>query len=108
MARLFAGGACALSLPECSSLPASVKRLLFEFALNPKVLEGAFSFASPSTSEVKGVSTPVTKDSGLELKYGDALDIGVAVSDDLETSLADWRVTLAMPRYLSATFKWES
>ena len=71
-----------LSLPEySSSLVTSITRLFF-------VLE-AFSFASPSTSEVMGVSTPVTKDSGLELKYGDALDVGVAVSDDLETSLAD-------------------
>ena len=68
-------------------------------------MEGAVSLASPSTSEVMGVSVDVIKDSGLELKYGDALDVGVAVSDDLETSLADWRVALAMARYLSATFK---
>ena len=82
MARLFAGGGCALSLPDCSSsLVTSVARFFF-------VLEGAISFAF-STSEVMGVSAPVIKDSGLELKYGDALDVGVAVSDGMETSLAD-------------------
>jgi hypothetical protein len=36
-----------------------------------------------------GVSDPGAKDSGLELKHGDALDVGVVVSDDLEKSLAD-------------------
>jgi hypothetical protein len=106
MARLFAGGACALSLPEySSSLATSIARLFFELALALNFLEGAVSFVSPSTSEVMGVSAPVTKDSGLELKFGDALDVGVAVSDDLETSLEDRRVTLAMARSLSATFK---
>ena len=88
MARLFAGGACALSLPESSSL-ATVTRLFFELALALNVLEGASSFASPSISEVMGVSAPVIKDSGLELKHGDVLDVGVAVSDDFKTSLAD-------------------
>lgn len=89
MARFFAGGACALSLPECSSSLAVSATRLFELALALNVLEGAFSFASRSTSEVMGVSAPVVKDSGLELKQRDALDVGVAVSDDLETSLAD-------------------
>jgi len=94
MARLFAGGACALSLSEFPSLLAiSATRLFFKLALALDVLDGAVLFASRSTSEVMGVSA---KDSGRELKHGDALDAGVAVSDDLETSLVDWRVTLAM------------
>lgn len=88
MARLFAG-ARELLLSEPSSSLAT--RLFFELALALKVLEGTFSLVSPSRSEVMGVSAPVAKDSSLELKHGEALDVGVAVLvfDDLETVLAD-------------------
>ena len=76
-----------MSLSEFSpSLAISAKRLFFKLAWVLDVLDGAVLFVSRSTSEVMGVSA---KDSGRELKHGDALDVGVAVSDDLETSLAD-------------------
>lgn len=88
VARLFAGGGRAKSLPESSlSLVISAARLLFETAFALNVFEGTFSFASCFTEVM--VSASVAKDSGLELKHRDTLDVGAVVSDDLEISLVD-------------------